>query len=405
MHCVLRTVAPKKQRFALCCAKSVFPVIYLDNAATTYPKPQSVYRLWQRAMSAYGANPGRSGHAFSVKTAEAVYKSREICADFFGADAENTVFTLNCTTALNFAIKGVARRGCHFVMSDIEHNAVSRPVYTAAREFGGSATIFETTADEEQTVYNAERAITPATVALVCTAASNVIGLRNPIKELAALCKRKNICFIVDAAQGGGVFPLSIGDGINILCAAGHKGLYGPMGTGLMLTDGKFPLRTIIEGGTGSASESLVQPDFTPDRFESGTLNTAAIIALGAGVEFVKNKGLDSVYKHEIRLCERFCEGAKRLKKIRLYNEITPENYLSYSPVVSFNIDGLSSAEGAEMLSSHGFYMRGGLHCAPLAHKKINTIDGGTIRFSPSIFNNEKEVNLLLKTLWNFTAN
>ena len=119
----------------------------------------------------------------------------------------------------------------------------------------------------------------------------------------------------------------------------------------------------------------------------------------------MKNKGLDAVYEHEIKLCERFCEGAKRLKKIRLYNEITPENYLDYSPVVSFNIEGLTSAEGAEMLSSHGFYMRGGLHCAPLAHKKINTIDGGTIRFSPSIFNNEKEVNLLLKTLWNFTAN
>ncbi len=374
-------------------------MIYLDNAATTFPKPQSVYRLWQRAMSVYGANPGRSGHAFSVKTAEAVYKSREICADFFGADAENTVFTLNCTTALNFAIKGLARRGCHFVMSDIEHNAVSRPVYAAAKEFGGSVTIFETTYEDEQTVYNAERAITANTTALVCTAASNVIGLRNPLKELAALCKRKNICFIVDAAQGGGVFPLKLADGINIICAAGHKGLYGPMGTGLMLTDGKYPLRTIIEGGTGSASESLVQPDFMPDRFESGTINTAAVIALGAGVEFVKSKGTEAVYNHEIRLCERFCEGAKRLEKIRLYNEITPENHDLFSPVVSFNIEGLNSVEGADILSSHGFYMRGGLHCAPLAHKKINTIDGGTIRFSPSVFNNEKEVSLLLRTL------
>lgn len=374
-------------------------MIYLDNAATTFPKPQSVYRLWQRAMSVYGANPGRSGHAFSAKTAEAVYKSREICAEFFGADAENTVFTLNCTTALNFAIKGLARRGCHFVMSDIEHNAVSRPVYAAAKEFGGGVTVFETTYEDEQTVYNAERAITPHTVALVCTAASNVIGLRNPLKELAALCKRKKICFIADAAQGGGVLPLKLSDGINIICAAGHKGLYGPMGTGLMLTDGQFPLRTIIEGGTGSASESLVQPEFTPDRFESGTINTAAVIALGAGVEFVKTKGTEKVFSHEIRLCERFCEGAKRLGKIRLYNEITPENHNLFSPVVSFNIDGLNSVEGADILSSHGFYMRGGLHCAPLAHKKINTIDGGTIRFSPSVFNTEKEVNLLLKTL------
>lgn len=349
-------------------------------------------------MSVYGANPGRSGHAFSVKTAEAVYHSREICAEFFGGEVENTIFTLNCTSALNFAIKGAARRGSHFVMSDIEHNAVSRPVYAAARELGGSCTIFENTLDDDQTVKNAERAINENTSVLVCTAASNVIGRRNPISRLGELCKKRNICFIVDAAQGAGVLPLKMDSGINILCAAGHKGLYGPMGTGLMITDGKYPLKTIMEGGTGSASESIVQPEFTPDRFESGTINTAGVIALGAGVEFVKEKTPETILNHELSLCRKFCRGARELG-ITLYNDITEENSSKYAPVVSFNIGGMSASDGAALLSENGLYLRAGLHCAPLCHKKIGTIDGGTIRFSPSAFTTEGEVNALLKTL------
>lgn len=374
-------------------------MIYLDNAATTYPKPQSVYRKWMYAASAYGANPGRSGHAFSQGTAEAVYKSREKCAEFFGAEPENTIFTLNCTHALNFAIKGIAKKGCHFVTSDMEHNASIRPIYAAVKACGGSCTMFEALTDEEQTVYNAERAIRPETAALVCTAAGNVTGQRTPLRELAALCRRKRICFIVDAAQGAGTLPISLKDGVNVICAAGHKGLYGPMGTGLMITDGEYPLNTIIEGGTGSASESIIQPDFTPDRFESGTINTAGVIALGEGVDFVRQRTPERILAHELSLCRRFCAGAERIRGICLYNAITPQTTHLYAPVVSFNIVGIPSAEGASMLSANGFYMRGGLHCAPLAHKKIGTINGGTIRFSPSVFNTEREVDLLLKTL------
>ncbi|MDE7361845.1 MAG: aminotransferase class V-fold PLP-dependent enzyme [Oscillospiraceae bacterium] len=379
-------------------------MIYLDNAATTYPKPQAVYKMWSRAMSAYGANPGRSGHAFSQSTAEAVYQSRAKCAEFFGAEPENTIFTLNCTHALNFAVKGIARNGCHFVTSDMEHNAAIRPVYAAARDCGGSFDMFEAVEDEEQTVYNAERAIRPNTAALVCTAASNVMGLRTPIKELAALCRRKRICFIVDAAQGAGTLPITLKDGINIICAAGHKGLYGPMGTGLMITDGSFELKTIIEGGTGSASESISQPDFTPDRFESGTINTAGAIALGEGVDFVRRLTPQRILSHELALCERFCAGASTIRGVSLYNRITPQNAHLYAPVVSFNINGMSSTEGAALLSEGGFYMRGGLHCAPLAHKKIGTINGGTIRFSPSAFSTNRDVDMLLRMLERIAA-
>ena len=386
-------------------------MIYLDNAATTYPKPLQVYRAWQRAMGAYGANPGRSGHKFSVDSAAAVFESRAKCAELFGAEPENTVFTLNCTHGLNMAIKGVARRGAHYVVSDLEHNAVIRPVHAAAEQYGGSYTIFETSDDEEETLWNAERAIRPDTVALVCTAASNVIGMRTPIKELASLCIRKSgrrsnrIYFIVDAAQGAGTLPLKMSDGINILCAAGHKGLYGPMGTGLMITDGSFPLKTIIEGGTGSASESLVQPEFMPDRFESGTINTAGVIALGAGVDFIMRRdrrqsaGMAGILSHELALCKRFCAGVRGMSGVTLYNDITSENEERYAPVVSFNIDGMPSVQTAAFLSDKGIYMRGGLHCAPLAHKKIGTLDGGTVRFSPSVFTSSGEVDAVIRIL------
>lgn len=379
-------------------------MVYLDNAATTYPKPREVYRKWQMAMSVYGANPGRSGHAFSERTSEAVYKSREECAELFGADPENTVFTLNCTHALNFAIKGIARKGCKFVVSDMEHNAVMRPAYAAAKAVGGSCAMFSATEDIEQTVYNAERAIDGNTVALVCTAASNVFGLRAPIRELADLCRRKKICFIVDAAQGAGVFPITLSDGANIICAAGHKGLYGPMGTGLLVFDGNYPLETIIEGGTGSVSESISQPDFPPDRFESGTINTAGAIALGEGVRFVKRKTARAILNHELALCERVCGGLERINGITLYNRITPENAELYAPVVSFNFKGIPSSDGARILNERGFYLRGGLHCAPAAHQKLGTIDGGTIRFSPSAFTTPQEAELFLRSVRQIAA-
>lgn len=377
-------------------------MVYFDNAATSFPKPISVYRKWQHAMSAFGANPGRSGHTFSQNTAEAVFKSRANCAEFFGAEPENTIFTLNCTHALNFAIKGLAGKGKGFVISDMEHNAVVRPIAALAREngvdFGDYCGMFEVSLDEEETLRSARRAIRPNTAAVVCTAASNVIGLRTPIYELYGLCREKGIPLIVDAAQGAGTLPVTL-DCADFICAAGHKGLYGPMGTGLLITNGKYPLKTIIEGGTGSASESISQPDFVPDRFESGTINTAGVIALGEGVEFVKARSTQRILAHELSLCRRICEGAERIRGVRLHNRITRNNSYLFAPVVSFNFEGIPSTEGAEMLSRQGFCLRGGLHCAPVAHRKIGTLEGGTIRFSPSVFSTEQEVEALLRAM------
>ncbi len=378
-------------------------MIYLDNAATTYPKPPQVYRAWNEAIRAYGANPGRGGYEFSSATSEAVFKSRARCAEFFGAEPENTVFTLNCTHALNFAIKGLGRQNVHFVISDLDHNAVLRPVHACAAHYNGSYSIFETAEDDAITLARAERAIRPNTAAMICTAASNVTGRRLPINELAALCRRKRIVFVVDAAQGAGILPLKVGDGVNIICAAGHKGLYGPMGTGLLLTDGSVTLNSIIEGGTGSASESPLQPDFTPDRFESGTINTAGAIALGEGVRFITAKGTDVILRHELMLCRRFCDGMRRMKSVTLYTDINAENYGKYAPVVSFNLLGRASSQVSEQLGEHGFCLRAGLHCAPLAHRKLGTSEIGTVRFAPSVFTSSQDVDMLLKTLRQLT--
>ncbi len=379
-------------------------MIYLDNAATTYPKPPQVYRVWNEAMRGFGANPGRGGYPFAVKTGEAVYDSRAKCAELFGAEPENTVFTLNCTHALNYAIKGIAGRRPHFVISDIEHNAVLRPVHACAGAYGGSYSIFETSDDDEITLSRAERAIRRDTSAVVCTAASNVTGRRLPLEGLAALCKSRNVPLIVDAAQGAGVLPLKIGNGVSFICCAGHKGLYGPMGTGLLISDGSHKLKTLIEGGTGSASESPLQPEFTPDRFESGTINTAGAIALGYGAEFVKNKTPEAILRHELQMCRRFCEGARRINEVTLYADIKSDNIGKFAPVVSFNMRGIHSTELSELLGSRGICMRGGLHCAPMAHKKLGTLQSGTVRFSPSVFTTAEETDKLLHELKRIAA-
>ena len=294
-------------------------MIYFDNAATTYPKPPSVIAAMSRALVKYGANPGRAGHAMSLETAEAVYDAREKCADLFGAQVENTVFMPNCTFALNTAIKGVLTENSHAVISDIEHNAVLRPLYALSKSSGISYTQ-AVTGDDDSTVREFERCINRRTKAVICTLAGNVTGRIMPVKRIAEICRRNGICFIVDAAQGAGVLPIKLSDGINIICAAGHKGLYGPMGTGLLVTDGKYRLKTLIEGGTGSLSKELAQPDFLPARFESGTINTAGAISLGAGVDFVNAKGIDNIRAHENALCRRFFDGVSKLPTVKLYS-------------------------------------------------------------------------------------
>ena len=370
-------------------------MIYFDNAATTYPKPPAVIAAMSRALVKYGANPGRAGHAMSLETAEAVFEAREKCAAFFGASVENTVFMPNCTFALNTAIKGVLPENSHAVISDIEHNAVLRPLYALSKSAGISYTA-AVTDDDDSTVREFERCINRRTKAVICTLAGNVTGRIMPIKRIAALCRERGICFIADAAQGAGVLPIKLSDGVNIICAAGHKGLYGPMGTGLLVTDGKYRLKTLIEGGTGSLSKEPAQPDFLPDRFESGTINTAGAISLGAGVDFVNSKGIGNIRAHENALCRRFFEGMAKQPAVKLYSDGFDERF---APVIPFNIGDLPAEKSSQLLSDAGFALRGGFHCAYPAHRKIGTAEQGAVRFSPSVFNTMTEVNALIRAV------
>lgn len=372
------------------------PVINFDNSATSSPKPNSVKRAALSALTRYSGNPGRSGHRLSIETAEAVYSARQTVADFFEAEPDNAVFALNCTHALNMAIKGIMDGGGHMIISDLEHNSVARPAFALAKKPEYSFSVAHVAYDDGITLNNIERQITSATKAVAFTLGSNVTGQITPYKEIGALCRRYNICFIADGAQVCGTIPVGLGDGINVLCASGHKSLYGAAGTGLLITDGSFPISPIIEGGTGSASLELDQPDYMPDRLESGTLNTVGILSLEAGIRFINKTGIGCIWNHETMLCNLLISGISCLDRIRIYRD---ERIGVYLPIVLFNIDGLTSNETANLLSDMGFALRGGLHCAGLAHSVIGTVPDGGVRFSPSVFNTENEVKALISAI------
>ena len=373
-------------------------MINFDNSATSFPKPPAVRNAVLTAMLRYGGNPGRSGHKLSIETAEAIYAARSEAAAFFGAAPENVVFTANCTHALNLAIKGIVKKGGHIIISNLEHNSVARPVYNMKKD-SSTFSIAEISDDDDITIRNIERLITPSTQAVVCTLGSNVTGKITPFRKIGELCRKKNICFIADGAQACGVIDIKLSDGINILCTAGHKSLYGPSGTGLLISDGKYNPEPIIQGGTGSTSLELVQPDFLPDSLESGTINTAGIIGLGAGIRFVRSKGTEKIYAHENNLCKELINGIKPIDGVHIYR-----GKGAYLPIVSFNIDGFTANEAAELLSDKGFALRGGLHCSGLAHKAIGTAPEGTVRFSPSVFNTPQETESLVNAIKSISA-
>ncbi|MCD7770501.1 MAG: aminotransferase class V-fold PLP-dependent enzyme [Oscillospiraceae bacterium] len=365
--------------------------VYFDNAATTYPKPPSVVRATAEAPVEYGGNPGRSGHAYSYNAAAMVYDARSTAARMFKSEPENTIFTSNCTHSLNLAIKGIVKPHDRLVISSMEHNSVARPAYALSKA-GAAVDVATVGKTDEETLNNFRKLITLDTRCVVCTAASNVTGRIMPIREIAEMCRGLGVCFIVDGAQACGIIPLSLSDGMNFICTAGHKGLYGVTGTGLLISDGKYVPDTIIEGGTGATSAELEQTGFMPERMESGTLNTVGIASLKAGIDYVGSYGMDDIFSHEQSLCEIFLDGLSSIDNVTVYR-----NGNHFVPIVSFNIDGLPSSAVSEALSQRGFALRGGLHCAPLAHKTLGTLPEGTVRFSPSVFNAESDVRKLLQ--------
>ncbi len=372
-------------------------MIYLDNAATTWPKPPSVVNAMAKSLVRFGANPGRGGHTMAMETAKEVYLCRETLAEFFGADdPAQVIFTANCTMSLNMVIKGLLLDGGHAVVSDMEHNAVIRPLYALA-EYGVTYTTAHVCEnDPQKTVENFRRAICPQTKLLLCTHASNVFGNVLPIRELGALAHRYGIPFAVDAAQSGGHLPIHMRrDNIDFLCLPGHKGLYGPMGTGVLISKSEIPLQTILQGGTGTASLEKTQPMALPERLESGTLNVPGIVGLRAGALWVKERGRSTIERYETMLLRHFYSLAANTPHVRLYGDLPKHG----GSLLSFNLEGKSAEETAFLLSQEGIAVRAGLHCAPSAHAHNKTLPNGTVRMSLSAFNTRHDVDTLHKML------
>ena len=366
-------------------------IINFDNSATTYPKPPAVAKAVAQAVERYGGNPGRSGHKLSMRVSEKIFTVRQQAAEMFGAQTENVAFTANCTHALNMAIKGVMQYGGHMIISDHEHNAVARPIYALSKTRGVKYSIARTGETDSETVENFRRLITPETKCICCTVASNVTGRLMPYRELAALCKAHGICFIADGAQACGLLELSLSDGFNFLCTAGHKGLYGPMGTGLLIINSETTPDSLIQGGTGSDSANLNQPEILPDKYESGTPNLPGIAGLNAGIKFVLNKKTDRIYNSELGLARMLYKRLEKAENVILYTKM-PEKSHSV-PVISFNIKNTESETVAKILNdSYNIAVRAGLHCAPLAHKSFGTQDTGTVRAVVSAFTTKNDV-------------
>ncbi len=378
-------------------------MIYLDNAATTWPKPMVVTRAVGDAMARYGGNPGRSGHHMSMQTAEMIYRCREKAAAFFGlSDPQGVVFTANCTTALNIVIKGIVGESGRVLISDMEHNAVWRTVNSLSG--GPRYDVARWSSDDDEIIDNFRRAITKDTRLIVCTHASNVFGCVFPIARLAQLAHEHGIALCVDAAQTAGVLPINMQrDGIDYLCVAPHKGLYAPMGTGMLLCGTSVLPSPLVCGGTGSQSILPQMPYELPERFESGTVNTAGICGIAAGLGFVEMRGREAIYRHEMQLLQYAYDKLLECEGVMLYADRPMMG--RFAPVTSLNIEGVPSENVAEWLDAAGVAVRAGLHCAPLAHRRFGTLSNGTVRIAPSAFTKVEEMQTVCKLFLHFSQN
>lgn len=373
-------------------------MIYLDNGATSYPKPPNVLSNSMNAIKNFSFNSGRGGYSASVNAAEKIYSVRERIGNMFNFEPQNIAFTLNCTMALNMAIKGSVKKGDHIIISSLEHNAVWRVVNHLKNNGIAAFDIADFSFDEEETVRNFEQLIKPNTSLIVCMAASNVFGVAFPIEEIGKIAKEHGIRFIVDAAQAAGTIPIDSDKcNIDILCAPGHKCLFGNMGTGFLAVKNDVYLDTIIDGGTGSESINPNQPDFLPDRLEAGTLNNSGIISLGAGIDFIRSKGMDNIYNHELKITDYLYNCLSKNDNVILYCP-KPKKYKS-APIISFNYKDYSSEKTASFLAEKNIAVRAGLHCSPLAHSFFDTIDRGTVRLCPSVFTSVRDCEIFLNQL------
>ncbi|MBU1207313.1 MAG: aminotransferase class V-fold PLP-dependent enzyme [Proteobacteria bacterium] len=376
-------------------------MIYFDNAATSYPKPEEVIQAMVRFLREVGANPGRSGHRLSIEAGRVIYETREKVAQLFGVgDSSRVIFGLNATEAINLGLKGILCPGDHVITSSMEHNSVMRPLRALEKE-GLALTVTPCSPEGFLDPNHVRQAIRRTTKMVVLNHGSNVTGTLQPLEEIGKICRQHELLFFVDAAQTAGAIPIDLGrQKIDLIAFTGHKALWGPTGTGGLIIGERVEEKKIVplkRGGTGSRSESEEQPDFLPDLGESGTANGVGLAGLLAGLDFILKIGAEKIRNHEIRLTQCLLTGLQGIPGIIVYG---PKDAQKQCATISFNIKGWAPSEISLRLEEEfGIFCRVGLHCAPAAHKTIGTFPQGTVRFGLSYFNHEEEVDQALQAV------
>jgi len=368
-------------------------MIYLDNPATSFKKPQIVYDMMYRNTVNYSVNAGRGGHFASIKGTEGIINTQEELADLFNIDRpERIAFTQNATYALNMAISGILSQNDHAIITSMEHNSVLRPVHKLC-----SYTIVEANKNGEIDPSKIESAILKNTKLIITTHASNVCGTIMPISEIGLICKKHNIPYLVDSAQTAGIVPIDVKSmNISLLAFSGHKGLLGPLGTGGLYVREDINLKPLIVGGTGTESENKLQPTVLPDMLHSGTMNTPAIMTLGSSVKYIKNIGISAINEKERNLAEYFIDKLLNINNVSFYG--LPSG--NRNGTVSFNILDRDSQEISEILDKdYGIATRGGYHCSYISHQTLGTQKSGTVRIGFGAFSNKNEADILISAI------
>ncbi len=374
-------------------------MIYVDNAATSWPKPESVYTAADRFFRNKAGNPGRGGHGMAAAANEIIQETRALVARLINEpELYRVFFTLNCTDSLNIGLKGLLKPGDHVVTDSIGHNSVMRPLRKLEKQGISIATVAPCRETGCASPDDVEAAITKETKLILVTHASNVTGLIQPIERYGEIAQKHGILYMVDAAQTAGVYPIDTrACNIDLLAFSGHKGLFGPPGTGVLFVGERADLDTLREGGTGSYSEMDVQPEALPDKFESGTANSVGICGLGAGLRFIAEVGMENIRKHEEDLTRRLIEGLSEIKGVKLY---AASDASRQAPVFSFNLFGYLPRDVGQLLEkSHDIKARAGLHCSPGTHRMLSTFPTGAVRISPGYFTTEEEIRSVIEAV------
>jgi cysteine desulfurase/selenocysteine lyase len=379
-------------------------LIYLDNAATSWPKPESVYRAMDEFMRASAGNPGRGGHSLAIAAERVIAETRSLVARLVNSpDVNRIIFTHNCTDALNLGLKGLLQAGDHVITSSIGHNSLVRPLRKLESRGIRVTRLQPDPGTGFLSARDIEEAINKDTRLVAVTHASNVSGVIQPVEEYGEVVRKHNRVFMVDAAQTAGAFPIDVQAGnIDLLAFSGHKGLLGPPGTGVLYLSDRVELDSLREGGTGSSSESEEQPTALPNRYESGTPNTVGIAGLGAGLRYIFEQGLESIGAREHSLLLQLMDGLARITEVIVHS---PKETAPQAPIVSFNLNGWEPAEvGAVIDQAFDVKVRTGLHCAAAAHRTYGTYPLGSVRISPGCFNTREDIDSALEALGRIAA-